>query len=171
MPALKKLEVKESLSELRSLQYGVSFTIQKRLQMLMAIKKDTKGFVSKRRLSSSLCVTHSSITTWKSLYAIKGIEGLISDGRIGFKPSVISSDIHQALEKKLNTPNNHLRGYKDLQDWTNSEFTQNLKYITLVKYSQRHFGSKIKVARKSHIKKDVEAVNTFKKTLVTSAKR
>ncbi len=46
-----------------------------------------------------------------------------------------------------------------------------MKYITLVKYTKRHFGTKIKVARKSHVKKDEEAVATFKKTSVKDAKK
>jgi transposase len=171
MPALKKIAVKESISVLKSLTKGSSFTIQQRLQMLLFIKKDTKGFVSKRKLSVALGVNHTSITIWKKLYETQGIEGLMSDGRIGFKPSVISADIHKALEKKLTNPTNNIRGYKELLEWTNGELSQDLKYITLLKYTQRHFGCKIKVARKSHIKKEEEAVETFKKTLVTSAKK
>jgi len=46
-----------------------------------------------------------------------------------------------------------------------------LKYITLVKYTERHFGSKIKVARKSHVKKDDLQVESFKKTSVRNAKK
>ena len=34
----------------------------------------------------------------------------------------------------------------------------------LVKYAMRHFQSKVKVARKSHVKKDIEAVEGFKKS-------
>lgn len=171
MPALKKIIVKESIVELKLLAKGASFTIQKRLQMLLSIKKDTKGFVSKRKLSVSLGVNHTSITSWKKLYETNGIDGLMNDGRIGFKPSVISAATHTALEKKLTTPSNDIRGYKELLEWTNTELSQNLKYITLLKYTQRHFGCKIKVARKSHIKKEEEAVSTFKKTLVISAKK
>lgn len=33
------------------------------------------------------------------------------------------------------------------------KLSTDLKYITLVKYTQCHFGSKIKIARKSHVKK------------------
>jgi transposase len=171
MPALKKIEVKESIAVLKALSKNTSFTIQKRLQMLLFIKKDTKGFVSKRNLSVSLGVNHTSITIWKKLYETQGIDGLMNDGRIGFKSSVILPEIHKALEKKLTTPSNNIRGYKELLEWTNGELSQDLKYITLLKYTQRHFGCKIKVARKSHIKKEEEAVETFKKTLVVSAKK
>jgi hypothetical protein len=46
-----------------------------------------------------------------------------------------------------------------------------VEYSTLVKYAFRHFGTKIKVARKSHVKKDEDSVATFKKTLVVSAEK
>ena len=45
-------------------------------------------------------------------------------------------------------------GYKELLDWVKQEFKKEIKYITLIKYSERHFGSKIKVAWKSHNKKN-----------------
>jgi transposase len=129
--------------------------------MLLFIKKNTKDFVSKRKLSVLIGVNHTSITSWKQLYESKGIKGLINDGRIGFKPSVISAETHNALENKLTTPRNDVRSYKELLEWTHTELSKDLKYITLLKYTQRHFGFKIKVARKSHIKKDEETVISF----------
>lgn len=93
-----------------------------------------------------------------------GIDKLLEHGRIGFKKSIIPADVHKKLEEKLNDPQNGLRGYIELQEWVNNEFLLNVKYITILKYAKRHFGTKIKVARKSHIKKDSEAVEDFKKT-------
>lgn len=58
----------------------------------------------------------------------------------------------------------------ELLDWIKNEFKKEIKYNTLLKYSIKNFGSKVKVARKSHIKKDEEAVKAFKKTSVKSAK-
>ena len=51
------------------------------------------------------------------------------------------------------------------------EFKKIIKYNTLLKYSIRHFGSKVKVARKSHVKKDVAAVASFKKNSVRNVKK
>jgi hypothetical protein len=42
--------------------------------------------------------------------------------------------------------------------------SQGINYQTLNSYVKRHFGAKIKVARKSHINKNELAVDTFKKT-------
>jgi hypothetical protein len=64
----------------------------------------------------------------------------------------------------LNNPVvNEISGYTKLLEWVQSELNKEMKYITLLKYVQRKFKTKIKVARKSHIKKDKKAVDTFKK--------
>jgi hypothetical protein len=70
----------------------------------------------------------------------------------------------------LKDPKNGIRGYSELLQWVKTELSKDIKYITLVKYAERHFATKIKVARKSHSKKDEEAVNTFKKTSGKPAK-
>lgn len=40
----------------------------------------------------------------------------MADGRIGFKPSVVSAGEHRKIEQKLNDPKNGLRGY--VGSWT-----------------------------------------------------
>ena len=101
----------------------------------------------------------------------QGIVAFLSHGRKGFKKSVIDSVSHKAIEKKLKDPRNGLRGYKELQQWVSNALNLEVEYSTLVKYAIRHFGTKIKVARKSHVKKDEDSVATFKKTLVVSAEK
>ncbi|MEQ1552826.1 MAG: hypothetical protein ABL929_01540, partial [Ferruginibacter sp.] len=99
------------------------------------------------------------------------IDGIMLDGRIGFKASIISTEEHNKIEAKLKDPKNGIRGYVELLDWVKTELSKDMKYITLLKYAERHFGSKIKVARKSHVKKDDQAVETFKKSLVKNVKK
>ena len=139
--------------------------------MLIKIKRADGIPLSKRDLAKHLGVDPNSITSWKKIYEQKEISGIISDGRIGFKPSVISAENHKKIEKKLKDPKNGIRGYVELLDWVKTELSMDMKYITLVKYSERHFGSKIKVARKSHFKKNEQAVETFKKTSVKNARK
>lgn len=167
-----QVTIRESISELRSLQRKHGELIKKRLQVLIEIKKSGESGISKRALSSITGANHNSIVKWRKMYLKGGIDSMLSHGRKGgFKPSVITKKAHLAIEKKLNDPKNGIRGYVELLDWVNSELLKDLKYITLVKYVQRHFGSKIKVARKSHVNKDMEKVEAFKKTSVKSAKK
>jgi transposase len=167
----KPLIVKETQKELVQLRKNSSDTKSKRLLMLIELKKEKGNAISKRDLAQRIGVDPNSITAWKRLYEQSGIEGIMSDGRIGFKASIISSEEHKKIEQKLKDPKNGLRGYVELLDWVKTELSKDMKYITLVKYAERHFESKIKVARKSHVKKDDQAVETFKKSLAKSAKK
>ena len=171
MSYAKAIHIKESVKELSQLRKTSSDTINKRLLMLIEIKREKNSSISKRDLAKLIGVDPNSITSWKKLYQQKGISGIISDGRLGFKLSVISAEEHKKIEKKLKDPKNGIRGYVELLDWVKTELSKDMKYITLLKYAQRHFGSKIKVARKSHVKKDELAVEAFKKTSVKSVRK
>lgn len=167
-----QITVKESIKDLRNLQRKNGELIGKRLIMLIEIKKHERTGISKRELSKITGINHNSIVKWRKLYNSGGIEPLLTHGRIGgFKKSIFAKDEHKKLEKKINDPKNGIRGYTELLEWVKKELGKEVKYITLLKYAQRHFGSKIKVARKSHVKKDQLLVETFKKTSLKSARK
>jgi len=90
--------------------------------------------------------------------------------KTGFKPSVFNAIEHNMLETKLNNSQNGLQGYVELKDWIEKESGKTFNYNTLLYYCIMNFKSSVKVARKSHIKKDENEVNTFKKTSDESAK-
>jgi transposase len=167
----KSIKIKESLSELKELQRKSGHLIAKRLRILIEFKKNEEFGISKRAVSENTGINHNSITKWRNIYLKQGIVAFLSHGRKGFKKSVIDSVSHKAIEKKLKDPRNGLRGYKELQQWVSNALNLEVEYSTLVKYAIRHFGTKIKVARKSHVKKDEDSVATFKKTLVVSAEK
>lgn len=171
MSKAKQIQVKESVKELKRMQKNQPLIIIKRLNMLIELKKNGQEGLSKRHLAKLIGVDPNSIQKWRTIYTTKGIKGIVSHGRIGFKPSLLTELEHKKIEHKLNQPKNALRGYKELMQWIKDELGKELKYTTVVEYSKRHFGSKIKVARKSHILKDDEAVATFKKTSGKSSKR
>jgi len=167
-----QISIKETASQLKALQRQHGELIRKRLLMLLEIKKHEKTGISKRDLSAITGINHNSIVKWRKMYNANGIDSLLKHGRIGgFKKSVISKEEHKQIEKLMKDPKNGIRGYSELLEWVNKEFSKDLKYITVLKYVQRHFGTKIKVARKSHVKKDLEMAEAFKKTSVKNAKR
>lgn len=171
MASPKQLIIKETVQQLRLLQKKSTPLIAVRLRALIAIKEAGQRGISKRELADKVGVNHNSVQTWRTMYIKGGIESLISHKKTGFKPSVFTSDEHLAMEQKLKDPLNGLRGYVELKEWIEKEFKKEVKYNTLLKYCMKNFGSSVKVARKSHIKKDEEAVATFKKTLVKVVKR
>lgn len=164
MSKAKQLLVKESVRELKQLLRTVNVTISSRLRMLIAIKSHEGESLSKRKLGKLLGVSSSSIQIWRLLYDQGGLSLLMEDKRIGFKPSILTPSEHKKIEAKLNDPCNGLRGYVELQQWISEAFGKSVKYNTLLKYCGRNFGSKSKVSRKSHVKKDPEAVEELKKT-------
>lgn len=165
------IPVKESLEELRFELKKATPMIQPRIKMLIAMKKQGDLGISKRELSSSIGVCGQSIHKWRTLYKANGLSSLRSHGRLGFKPASFTKSQHAKIEAKLKDPSNGLRGYKELQQWIIKEFKKEIKYNTLLKYSIKNFGSKVKVARKSHVKKDDVAVAAFKKTSVKSVSK
>ena len=96
---------------------------------------------------------------------------LMSHSNKGYKPSKINSEQEQALKEVLSNPNNGIVGFVELLEWFNKTFQTNINYKTFHGFVVRKFKAKIKVARKSHIKKDAQAVETFKKTSDKSAKK
>lgn len=160
------IPVKESLQELRKLLRKSSLMMQPRIKMVIAIKVAGESGISKRALMETVGVCSQSIHNWRTAYKEGGMDALLVNGRKGVvgKPSVFTEQEHKQIEQKLNDPKNGLAGYVELQQWIATEFNKEVKYNTVLKYAMKNFGSKVKVARKSHVKKNEEAVQSFKKT-------
>jgi transposase len=169
MSSPKTIIIQQTLPELKALLKKASPLIAPRIKMLIEIKKNQSTGISKRKLAAILGVDPNSTQTWRSLYFNGGINAILTHKKKGFKPSVFTSEEHSLIEQKLKDPKNGLRGYVELLDWIEINFNKNIKYNTLLKYCIKNFHSKVKVARKSHIKKDEEAVTSFKKTSIRSA--
>jgi len=157
------IHIKESISQLRNMQSKNGELIGKRIRVLIEIKKHENSGISKRELSILTGVNHNSIVKWRNMYLQGGINSILTHGRKGSKPRILNSVQHNQLKEKLMDPTNEIRGYVELLNWIKEELNVEIKYTTLVEYSKRNFGSKIKVARKSHVKKDEKAVEAFKK--------
>jgi transposase len=172
MSAPKSIQVKESVIVLKKLLKSTPRLIFPRIKMLLEIKKhESMGGVSKRMLADIIGVNHNSIQTWRLLYEKGGIEQLIKYTKNEGRPTILTAEEHQAIKTKLNDSKNGLRGYVELLDWIENTFNKEIKYNTLLKYTNREFGASVKVARKSHVKKDLGAVYAFKKTSLKSVKK
>jgi len=163
MALAKFIVVKESEQELKSLMRKQPTHLKNRIQMLLVLKKSEVS-LSKDGLSKILKINHNTAQKWRTSYSTNGLQGLLSDGSIGFKPSLISSELHQAIEMRLHSPKDAFTSYIDLIEWiTDNYMPEGINYQTINSYVKRHFKAKIKVARKSHINKNELVVATFKK--------
>lgn len=159
----KTFPIKEKLKQLKELQRSAgSNRIRVRLQMLILIKSGKQ--TTQRGLAAALGCSPYSIQTWKKLYDSKGIQGLTTDESGGNKPAKINKALHQRIEKRLNSSKDAFRSFKELQQWIQENYIPGINYHTVNKYVKRNFGAKLKVARKSHVKKDEVLVEDFKKT-------
>ena len=159
------IPVKETLVELRKQLKKATPMLQPRIKMLILMKEAGEEGISKRSLMEQIGACSQSIHGWRTTYKQGGIGALLFNGKLGMvgKPSVFSKQEHARLEKKLRDPKNGLAGYVELQQWVKEELNKDVKYNTLLKYAARHFGASVKAARKSHVDKDEQAVETFKK--------
>jgi transposase len=167
----KIIVIKESEKEIRSLlKQSIPFIAQ-RLRVLLVLKQNENSGISKREVAKLAFVDSNSVQNWRKLYIKDGIDGLMSHKKTGFKPSVFNKDEYNKLKEKLNDPQNGLQGYVELKAWLEKETGKLFKYNTLLFYCIRNFKSSVKVARKSHVKKDETEVETFKKTSDRTVKK
>ena len=145
--------------------------ISKRLQALLVFKEHEQIGISKRDVAFEIGVNHNSVQTWRTSYINGGLSLLISHSKKSNVVSVITKEQELIIKEQLNNPSNGFVGFTEFLQWFNENQNTNIKYKTFHAFLVRKFNAKVKVARKSHIKKDLQAVEHFKKTSVKSAKK
>ena len=155
--------IKESLNELKKLRKSQKkFKFEKRILWLIYIKENK--FKTRTELCKYLDINPRTQQRWTKQYREKGIQYLLSDLSNKRKSKIITSNIHKALEQRVNDSANGFLGYWEAQQWVNEQFGINIQYHWLRKYLITHFKTKLKSPRKSHYKKDDEAEKAFLKT-------
>lgn len=155
-----KLVVKESRSELQQLKGKMGSHLAPKIKMLLSIQS---GIDKNIELASKTGSGLRSIIRWKKQYQAEGIDALFRDNRgHGHKPALGEKE-QQQLEAQLSNPKSGFRSYLEIQQWVEATFGIKMEYQALYKFLRRRYGTKLKVGRKSHIKKDEKAVAFFKK--------
>ncbi len=158
-----KIEIKESAESLQKLySKEKDQRIRTRLKCLMLTK--SKKFTSQKKLANHLSVDYATVKRWLKQYREEGLQSLIVLKSGGARKSVISPEIHQSLARKVNDSNQPFLGYWEAVLWVKKEYDLEVKYNTLRTYLIRHFKTKLKSPRKSHYKKDDQAIEAFLKT-------
>ncbi|SHJ77165.1 Transposase [Arenibacter nanhaiticus] len=163
MGMTSKIEIEESLETLeKAFKTNTSFKVRQRIQSLILLKKDK--FKRQADLAEFIGVGHSTLKTWIKQYKEFGFDSLTTLQSGGNYKGAISEHLHKALEAKVNDSKDPLLGYWHAVDWVKEHHGQDIKYQTLRAYLIRHFKTKKKHPRKSHYKKDEQALEVFKKT-------
>ena len=157
------IEISEDLSTLETaFRSSDNFKVRQRIQSLILLKKEK--FKRQADLADYLGIDRSSLKRWVKQYKDTGYVGLVTLKSGGNKKSVINEALHKALEEKVKDSKAPLLGYWHAVSWVKENFNQEIHYQTLRSYLIRHFQTKKKHPRKSHYKKDEQALEVFKKT-------
>ena len=158
-----KFIITESIEELKILYKKQSKSkVKLRLKSLIYTKE--KRYKTQTILATHLGINYSSLKRWFKQYKEEGLSSLLDLKSGGNKSSIITEEVHKKLEEKLHDSTNPLKGYWDAQQWLKTNFNLDMKYNTVRTYLIRHFKTKIKTPRKSHYKKDQQAIDAFFKT-------
>lgn len=157
-----KLLVTEDLQELKRLYHQHPYYLHNRVQMLYLIKSGVTD--STKELSYRLLVVTRVIQRWKNAYLSGGIEQLLKYEKGKHKSNgIITPDVSAAIKKELSSPISGFTSYIGLQEWVQENHLPNVSYRVIHHHATVKLGASLKVARKSHIKKDVAAIENFKK--------
>jgi transposase len=122
-----KLSIKESLSTLKTLKSKQrSLRKEKRVYAFLCIKESK--FATRKQLASYLGVHLRSLEKWVVQYKQSGIEDLLLSKPKRKGSKIITDQIHQGLEKRVNNVSNPLRGYWDAQRWVEEQYGVEVKY-------------------------------------------
>jgi transposase len=158
-----EITIKESLAELKQLHRAEKKSKQK-LRLLSLILTKEARFSRREDLSKFLGINPSTLVDWTKKYKENGLQGMLTINGGGKRRETVPLSIHKEIEAKLNNSTSPLQGYTDAVLWIEQEFGYQIKYHTVRAFMIRNFGTKLKVPRKSHYKKDEVAIETFKKT-------
>ncbi|MEM9680783.1 MAG: helix-turn-helix domain-containing protein [Bacteroidota bacterium] len=157
------IDIIESTSTLKKLlPKQRSITNRSRIKMLLLIQQ--KRSIYTKDLVPQLKYCRKTIYNWIKLYRDGGLDALLSSNRGGNNTPLIEQRTKEALAAKLSDPSTQITSYRELLDWVKRNYQSNINYATLYKHCRVHHNSVLKVSRKSHHKKDKQAVEAFKKT-------
>ena len=158
------ITIKESIEELKTL-HRKEKSLKKKLRLLSLILTKEEKFLRRVDLAKFLGVNITTLNKWTDKYKELGLKGFLEISGGGKRRESVPVSIHEDIKNKLQDSTAPLQGYTDAVKWVEQEFGYQIKYHTLRAFMKRNFGTKLKVPRKSHYKKDEVAFEAFKKTL------
>lgn len=123
---------------------------QQRLQALYLLQ--TQQARTRRQVARLLGVNRDTVGCWLAAYAQGGIPQLLTIAKAPGKPPLLSEAIRQALRDRLAQPQG-FASYKAIWQWLRQEYGLVIAYTTVHRFVRYTLRAKLKVPRKSHIKK------------------
>jgi transposase len=144
-------KIQENIDELeRMLKTEKNKHKRDRIQALYLIK--TEQAKTRIQIAKMLSVNRNTIGIWLNIYEKQGLSKLLP---INTKPNrklSIPPGILNQLEQKLKEPEG-FKSYKAIQLWLGDEFSLHIPYRTVNSIVRNRLKAKLKVGRRSHVKK------------------
>ena len=157
------LAIKESEEHLRYLlRKQTKLLQQSRVKALLLIKQDKVQYTY--QLADKLKRGRRTIYDWLKSYQENGIEGYLTVLSRGKRKEKLTLEEKQSIALKLQDPATDITSYVELLHWVKGQFGKDIPYHVVYNYCRVHLKSRLKIARKSHHKKDEQAIEAFKKT-------
>ena|SRR5664279_5559499 len=161
MPKKISISVKESVGFLnRSYSNTTSRLQQDRMKTLLYIA--TKKYHFQSDIAKKLGRTEKTVRDWFKVYSSEGFSALIKVNSGGNNTRTLSDKVITLIEEKVTDPKTTITSYVELQLLLKEETKEKVAYGALYSHCRRKFKTKLKVARKSHHKKDPNAEAFFK---------
>lgn len=163
MGRVKKPEIIESAEELLQRSRKVSHPLaQARLRAIYLYKSGKSREYG--TIAKEVGYGPHAVGQWFKLYKEKGLAACLDINPGGYKrESVIQGQALDQLKKKLCDPVDYFTSYKEIHQWLAKEHNIHLSYVHVHDFVSQNLGAKLKVVRKSNLKKDAELEDKFKK--------
>ncbi len=162
MPKKISITVTEELEDLQKLFSKTTEPLKKdRIKTLIYIKSGK--YFYRKPIAEKLGRQEETIGSWILCYEEGGLERLLEVKSGGNNTRTISDKMISAIAEKLNDSQTTITSYVELQHTLEEELGEAIEYGALYTHCRRKHKSKLKVARKSHYKKDPTAEAVFKK--------
>ncbi len=162
MPKKINLEITENVEFLQREHSKAKGLLKKdRIKTLLYIKEGKYHFQSD--ISKKLGRSEKTIRGWLQQYLKEGYSSLMEVKSGGNNTKTISEKARIFIAEKVKDKNTTITSYIELQLLLEEELGEKVFYGALYSHCRRNYKTKLKVARKSHHKKDEKAEELFKK--------
>lgn len=163
MPKKIDITIKESLVFLNKAYSKTTSRLQQdRIKTLLYLV--TKKYDYQSDIAKKLGRNEKTIRDWLQLYSASGFDSLIKVNSGGNNTRTLSDKVIVLIAQKVTDSNTTITSYIELQLLLEEQTQEKIAYGTLYSHCSRKFKTKLKVARKSHYKKDSNAEAFFKNT-------
>ena len=153
---LKPSQITESVAELKSMLRKTSTGFQK--QRLTALFLFRSGQATTRKqIAEMIGVDRKTVGHWFVIYASEGLDALLTRNYSPGRPPQLTPEQQDVLRSELSKPEGFF-SYQQIIDYIEKTFDVKMNYKAVHALVHYRWKAKLKVPRKSHIKKTKKRV-------------